>query len=67
MCPLYTWQDEKTKKQVTVIRSVGDIESPPNEEESGIKAEDAEWKRLMCAVSKFVRAPGWGSGQKGNW
>jgi hypothetical protein len=63
MPPLYTWQDEKTGKEVTVVRSVEEIEIAPTEEESGVK--DGRWKRLLCACT-FKRGPNW-TGSKGNW
>ena len=59
MCPpIYLWEDKKTKKQVQVIRSVAEIETPPTEEESGIASEAAEWTRQMCAC-KWVRGATW--------
>jgi hypothetical protein len=63
MCPLYVWEDEETKVQVVVVRTVQDIEVPPTKEEANI--EQPKWRRLLCA-SAFKRGSNW-SGSKGNW
>lgn len=61
--PLYTWAIKGTDKEFVVVRSFGDIEVPPTEEETDGKVE-GEWERIMCAPT-VKKAPGFG--RKGNW
>lgn len=61
--PLYVWKQEKTGKEVTVVRSVSDIEVPPTSEE----VDDVEgWTRVHCAPVHVTKGDNWGPG-KGNW
>ena len=63
--PMYTWVSECCEKEVTVVRSVDEIEQPPTEEESGCTCKNTKWKRIMCAP-QLQRGSNWGPG-KGYW
>lgn len=70
--PLYDWQDNRTKKQVLVMRSFAEYQEPPTEEEAvkeGLtedEAKEADWERLIGAGIQVSKGDAWGPG-KGNW
>jgi hypothetical protein len=66
--PLYTWRNNKTGREVEIIRHFSEYETPPTREEandwSDEEYSEADWERLI-ALSRWVRG-NWGGG-KGHW
>lgn len=69
--PIYPWVDNKSKKEVAVIRDFLQYEDPPTPEEAAAEAKmsaeeyaDANWERLI-GLSHWTR--GQWSGGKGHW
>ena len=70
--PYYPWKDERTGKELEVLRNFSSYEEPPTEEEAveaGFSAKEytlATWKRLIGSKIRTARGANWGPG-KGNW
>lgn len=65
--PLYMWTDKNTGKEVTVLRTFAEYESPPTEEEAPRQPgeEPADWVRDIGSNIAVVKGYGWGG--KGHW
>lgn len=63
--PMYTWEDQRSKRIVDVIRSFAEYEVPPTKEEVP-DLEDPEWVRQIGSQINVTKGNGWGSG-KGYW
>lgn len=72
MCPpLYTYEDQATKKRLEVIRTIHESDDTPTFEEaleagfSEYEYDNATWKKLIGGKINAVRSPSWG--KKGHW
>lgn len=61
--PIYRYRDVKTGKEIDVLRSFAEYETPPTKEEGADGTE--EWIRVLSGFD-LIKSDRWGPG-KGHW